>query len=114
MNDTGSDLLTLYDLDMPYLGNSDGYAGWLGIAVVRCANGTVDHHRILRVQVQMMGDGDIPWSDWISEIAIITPEIDGIPRLSGMGIRRVLFMATTPGNNFLAVSATKGGLVSLL
>lgn len=37
-----------------------------------------------------------------------------IARLAGTGIRHVLYMGTGPGNNRLVVSATKGGLVSLL
>jgi hypothetical protein len=31
-------------------------------------------------------------------------------RLSGFGIRNTLYLGTAPGNLFLAVSTTKGGL----
>jgi hypothetical protein len=55
-----------------------------------------------------------PWSNWIDECAIVKPALPGIIRLSGTGIRNKLYIATTPGNNFLTVSATKGGLTSLL
>jgi hypothetical protein len=30
MNDTGSDLLTLFTIDLPQLVNFQGYVGWLG------------------------------------------------------------------------------------
>jgi len=30
MNDTGSDILSLFDTDIPHLGNIQGYRGWLG------------------------------------------------------------------------------------
>jgi hypothetical protein len=37
-----------------------------------------------------------------------------LPRLSGAGIRDVLYFSTAPGSYVLAVSATKGGSASLL
>jgi hypothetical protein len=57
-------------------------------------------------------DNDTPWSGWINEDAIVKQH--GTPRLSGVGIRHVLYIGTAPGNHLLAVSATKGGLTSLL
>jgi hypothetical protein len=66
------------------------------------------------VEVQLVGNGNIPWSNWIDECAIVKLALPGIIRLSGTGIRNKLYIATTPGNNSLAVSATKGGLTSLL
>ena len=52
-----------------------------------------------------------PWSGWINEKAIVRP---GIPRLSGIGISHVPYIATASDSHFPAVSTTKGGLTSLL
>jgi hypothetical protein len=105
MNDTGSNALTLFDTDMSSLGNFHGYAGWVGDAAVRDASGTIHNYRRLRVQVQLVRDDDSPWSDWIDEYAVIKPASQGVPRLSGYGIRKILYIGTTPGNHFLAVAA---------
>jgi hypothetical protein len=114
MNDTGSNVLSLFDTDMPYLGNLQGYAGWLGNTMIRYANGTVNMRPMILVQVQLVRDDNSPWSEWIEERAILQPLSPGVPRLSGVGIRRALYLATAPGNHFLAAAATKGGLASLL
>ena len=39
MDDTGSDMLTLFTTDMLHLGNIQGYAGWLAPTGVRDASG---------------------------------------------------------------------------
>ena len=114
MNDTGSDILTIFDVDMPYLGNSQGYAGWVGPVMISGAGGVVGVYPKINVQVQLVRDDNSPWSDWIAEEAIVRPVGPGIPRLSGFGIREVLYLATGPGTNTLAVSATKGGLITML
>ncbi|KAH0547707.1 hypothetical protein FGG08_000196 [Glutinoglossum americanum] len=114
MNDTGSDISTIFDVNMPYLGNSRGYAGWAGFATISGAGGMVGVFPKINVQVRLVGDDNLPWSDWILEEAVVRPAGPGIPQLSGYGIREVLYLATGPGNHVLAVSATKGGLASLL
>jgi hypothetical protein len=114
INDTGSTILTLFDTDMLLLGNSQGYTGWMGHASVRDASGTRHIYERLRVQVQLVRDDNSPWSDWIDERAIIKPASQGVPRLSGYGIRKVLYIGTAPGNHVLAVAAIKGGMTSLL
>ncbi len=114
VNDTGSDMLTLFDIDLSYLGNIQGYNGWLLPASILDANGVVTFFPTLRVQVQLVGDNNIPWSDWIAERALVKQVGPNILRLSGHGIRRVLYLGTAPGNHLLAVSTTKGGLASLL
>jgi hypothetical protein len=86
MNDTRSDILSLFNTDMPHLGNLQGYAGFVG---------------------------NVAWSDWIVEEAMVQPLRPGVSRLSGIGIRGALYIGTAPGNHFLAVAATKGGLNSL-
>lgn len=114
LNDTGSDMLTLFDTDLPHLGNIQGYAGWVLPTAVNDASGVVTLFPTLRVQVQLVGDGDLPWTDWIPERAVIKALGPNMLRLSGLGIRKVLYIGTAPGNHLLAVSTSKGGIVSLL
>jgi hypothetical protein len=113
MNDTGSDILSLFNTDMPYLGNLQGYTGWLGNTAIRYANGAINIYPRILVEVQLVRNDDSPWSDWIEEEAIVQPLHPGLSRLSGVGIRGALYIGTAPGNHFLAVAATKGGLNSL-
>jgi hypothetical protein len=113
MNDTGSDILSLFDTDMPYLGNLQGYGGWIGNVAINYANGTTNVYPKLLVEVQLVRNDNSPWSDWIVEEAIVQPMRPGVMRLSGVGIRDALYIGTAPGNHFLAVAVTKGGLNSL-
>jgi hypothetical protein len=52
MNDTGSSILSLFDTDMQYLGNLQGYTGRAGQVEVRNANGTINNYPQIHVQVQ--------------------------------------------------------------
>jgi len=115
MNDTGSDALSLFTTDLPHLGgNIQGYLGWNALTRIMDANGgSIVVPRIV-VQVRLVRDDNTPWGDWIDELAIVKQPILNMPRLSGVWMRHVLFFGTAPGNHLLAVSATKGGLTSLL
>ena len=87
MNDTGSDILSLFTTDFPHLGNIQGYAGWLGRVGVVDANGGITIFRRILVQVQLVRDDNTPWGDWIDERAIVkqpSPNVP-MPRLSGRG-----------------------------
>ena len=55
---------------------------------------------------------DQGYTGWINEWAIIKPGAPNVPRLSGVGIRDVLYLGTAPGNQLLAVATTKGGMTS--
>ncbi len=113
MNDTGSDMLTLYTSDLMHLGNYNLYSGWQAPVSLTDANGTSRYFQKISVQVLLVGNGDVPWrSNWIEEEAIIRR--DNSPRLSGAGIQQDLYFGTAPGNHYLAVATTKGGLSSLL
>jgi hypothetical protein len=114
MNDTGLDILSLFTTDLPFLGNIQGYTGWHAPASIMDASGSSTVFPRIFVQVRLMRDDNTPWGDWIDELAIVKQYVAILPRLSGVGIRRVLYIDTAPGNHLLAVSATKGGLVSLL
>lgn len=113
LNDTGSDILSLFDTDILNLGNFQGYNGWLGYTEIGYANGATNIYPRILVQVQLLRDDNSVWSDWIQKEAIVQPQRPGVPRLSGIGIRDVLHLGTAPGNHFLAVATTKGGLISL-
>lgn len=114
LNDTGSNILTLFDDDFPFLGNTAGYSGWLQPVRIVDANGNRPLFRRLNVQVRMVRDDNTPWGDWMEETAIVRVQGPNVPRLSGPGIRAHLYFATAPGNHTVAVASTKGGLVSLL
>jgi hypothetical protein len=77
-------------------------------------NGAINIYPMVLVQVRLMRDDNSPWSDWIKEHAVVKPASRGVPRLSGRGIRKALYMGTAPGNHVLAVATTKGGMTSLL
>lgn len=52
---------------------------------------------------------------WMAEVFVIRDSEDGqIPLLSGNAIRRKLYFATAPGNEFLYVSVKKNGIVTKL
>jgi len=114
MNDTGSDKLLLLDSDIDELGSLQQYTGLGPQIQVTFANGTQQFFRSIFVQVQLVDNENLPWSDWIEEHAIIMQDGPTVVRLSGPGLRNAMYIATAPGNQFLAVSATKGGLTSLL
>jgi hypothetical protein len=78
------------------------------------ATGTITVFRRIIVQVQLVRDDNTQMGDWIDEVAIVKQPVVNVPRLSGIRIRGVLYIGTAPGNHLLAVSATKGGLTSLL
>ncbi len=77
------------------------------------ANGVVTDYASILVEVLLVGNGDIPWSsNWIVERAIIKNGF--APRLSGLGIRQHFYFGTAPGNHYLAVATTMGGISCLL
>jgi hypothetical protein len=114
MNDTGSDIMTVFQTDFARLGNTQGYRGWLSPIDVIDANGRITTFPRILVQVQLVRNDNTQWGNWIYEDALVKPAAPGVSRLSGRGIRRHLYIGTAPGNHLLAVAATKGGLTSLL
>lgn len=114
MNDTGSSILTILDVDLPHLGDWTFYHGFAWNIEIADAAGPVESLKSLYVQVRLVHQDHTPWTKWVTELAIIRPIVPGIARLSGRGIREHFFFATTPGNNFVAVSRTKHDLKSLL
>jgi hypothetical protein len=60
MNDTGSDVLTIFDVDMPHLGDCQGYAGWVGPVMIVGAGGVVSVYPKIHVQVQLVRNDNSP------------------------------------------------------
>jgi hypothetical protein len=90
MNDTGSDVSTLFASDLLLLNNPPGYQGWQWPVGVTDANGTTTFYPCILVQVQLAREDDMSWSYWIFERAIVKPHLT--PRLSGVGIRQALYI----------------------
>jgi hypothetical protein len=99
MNTTGSDILSLFDTDMQHVGSFQEYTGQLGQVTLGNADGMISSYPRVHVQVQLIRDDGSPWSNWIDEWAIVKPSVPGAPRLSGIGIREVLYLGTAPGNH---------------
>src|SRR5580700_6139265 len=87
MNDTGSDILSLFHSDLQCLGDTQGYTGWRGVVQILCANGTISLYPKIKVEVQLVKYDNTPWTDWFQEVAIVQPDSPGLSRLSGYGIR---------------------------
>jgi hypothetical protein len=114
MNDTGSNVLSLFTTDLQQLGNMQGYTGWGPTRSIKDAHGVATPFRTIRVQVQLVKNDNTPWGSWIDELALVRSPTPNLARLSGCGIRRVLYIGTAPSNHLLAIADTKGGMTSLL
>lgn len=114
LNDTGSNVMTLLDLDLDRLGNLWGYNGWLTPSAVENASGDLEMLPTVCLQARLVTEGFVPWSEWFEEVAIVRRARPGITRLSGAGIRRGFYFGTSPGNQVLSVGGTRGGMASLL
>jgi len=117
LNDTGSDYLTVFETDLPLLGNMEMYSGQRNPVTTRDANGVLtprQRRQRMAVQVRLVRGDDSPWGDWIDEDAVVKRPLPGVPRLSGYQIRRNLFFGTSPTHHHVAVATTKGGMSSLL
>ena len=92
MNDTGSDIQTIFPTDLAALGYYRlAYQGHLGMLPIGTAI-----------------------TPWFMEVAVITPVQPGQYRLSGSAMRDHLFFATAPGNANLFVAQKKSGIVTQL
>lgn len=115
LNDTGSDLLTLFYADLPYLGNYHQYEGWQQDVEVGTAGGRVETLLALLVEVRLVRPVTLTaWGDWIEELAVLRELVPGVERLSGGGDKGSFFFGTRPGNLQVAVSSTKGGLNAII
>jgi hypothetical protein len=60
MNDTGSDILSVFTTDLPRLGNIQGYTGWQAPTTVIDANGGMTFFPTILVQVRLVRDDNTP------------------------------------------------------
>jgi hypothetical protein len=67
INDTGSNILTLFTIDLQQLGNIQGYNGRRRSTRTTDANRTVTVYRTILVQVQLVRDDNTTWGNWITE-----------------------------------------------
>jgi hypothetical protein len=90
MNDTGSDILTLFTVELLQLGNMQQYTSWRAPRNVVDSNGNMTPFPTLPVQVRLVRNDNTSWGGWINEFALVKPVG---PRLTGTasGIRHVLW-----------------------
>ena len=99
-NDTGSNVLSLFSTDLDTLGcNYQTYNGIMGDIAVATANGVCTRARIM-VEMQLLRADHSPFTSWFVELAVVILTVLGQNqmRLSGNGMRQILFFATSPGN----------------
>ena len=112
LNDTGSEILMIFNT---ILGNYGQYTGWLGHVFIGGCSGVVEMLFSLQVDIRLVRpDSLVPWGNWLREEAIIRHPARGVARLSGSLMRGHLFFGTRPGNYEVAVSDTKGGLNAII
>ena len=115
LNDTGSDVLTLFTADLQRLGNFVNYQGWVRDAVIGTANGTQERLPSLLVEARFVDPQTfIAWGPWFREQAIIRHLVPGVQRLSGSNMRNQFYFGTGPGNQHVAVSTSKTRLSSII
>lgn len=115
-NDTGSNVLSLFSTDLDTLGcDYQTYQGIMGDIVVNTANGACTRAKIM-VEMQLLRADHSPFTSWFAEPAVVIPNVFGQNqmRLSGNGMRQLLFFATSPGNATLYVAEKKSGIISQL
>ncbi|OJD27198.1 hypothetical protein ACJ73_01403 [Blastomyces percursus] len=113
LNDTESNILTVFDTDIAALAIPPTYIGYGADVPITTAGGTVTRRQI-SVEIQLLDSQGNAVSDWILEEGIITPSASGATRLSGDGIRQSLFFATAPGNRHLYVAEKRNGIIEQL
>jgi hypothetical protein len=60
MNNTESDVLTIFDAEMQHLGIYQGYTSWHGPIMIVGVGGVVGIYLKIRVQVQLVRDNNTP------------------------------------------------------
>jgi hypothetical protein len=118
MNDTGSNVQTIFPTDLAALQyNQLTYQGHFGMFPIGTANGVAFRSKIIIEMQIVKADGTIV-TPWFREDAVITPLQQGIQhRLSGNAMRNHLYFATAPGNPGnanLFVAVKKNGITTQL
>jgi hypothetical protein len=115
MNDTGSDVQTIFPTDLTALHyNPLTYNGHLGVFNIGTANGVALRSQIT-IEMQIIKADGTAITPWFREVAVITPLQPGLQyRLSGSAMRNYLYFATAPGNANLFVAEKKNGITTQL
>jgi hypothetical protein len=115
MNDTGSNLQTVFPTDLAALRyNQFTYRGCLGVFPTSTASGVVYQERVV-IEMQIIKADGTTMTPWFRETAVVTPLQPGINyRLSGSAMRNHLYFATAPGNVNLFVAEKKSGITTQL
>jgi len=109
LNDTGSEILTIYDTDIVLL-SCAGHGGSVGHVFITDANGGLSAFPRWNMEIQLTTEDGDAWSPWIREAAAEKSALSGASRLSGSELRRQFFIGTNRAYDMLAVSATLGGM----
>ncbi|KAJ5957676.1 hypothetical protein N7501_011955 [Penicillium viridicatum] len=111
-NDTGSNVLTIFDSDLRALNFS--MARYLrairGSVQVNTANRWA-LQTLMFVEMQIVTSTFVPLTPWFEESAIVKADTPGDRRLLGAAMRNYLFFATAPGNAHLYVAQKKAGII---
>jgi hypothetical protein len=114
MNDTGSDIMTFFDTDFAMLGDLSLYVpNWESVFITD-ANGLQQEMFRTRVEVQLIRDNGEAWGPIFLEWVVFRPYSFGMPRLTGLELRRNFFIGTGTDFSHLSIACTKGGMSSLL
>jgi len=115
MNDTGSNIQTIFPTDLAALQyNQLTYQGRLGMLSIGTANGVVLRRKIV-IEMQIIKADGTAVTPWFRETTVVTPLQPGTQyRLSGSAMRNHLYFATAPGNANLIVAEKKNGITTQL
>ncbi len=115
MNDTGSNVQTIFPTDLAALRYDQlTYQGLLGPLCIGTASGVVNLEVIV-IEMEIIKADGTAITPWFRENAVITPLQAGIQdRLSGNAMRNHLYFATAPGNATLFVAEKKNGITTQL
>lgn len=113
LNDTGSNILTVFDSDLVALSIPQTYMGFGANVPITTAGGLVKRQQIT-VEIQLLDSQGNALSDWILKKGIVTPAATGVCRLSGDGNRQSLYFATAPGNQHLYLAEKQNGIIKQL
>jgi hypothetical protein len=91
--------------DLRYLKKLHEHSGWLGPITTSDVDGMIHSHPSIFVQIRLVALDFAPWPGWIEELAGAKPPCLGVPQLTGVGVRRAMYIATAPGNLHPVVSA---------
>lgn len=98
-NDTGSNLLTVFDTDLWSLGSSETtYWAIEAPSAVRLAAGHTVMMRCMPVEIRLLDRNGFPMTPWFEERGVLVEYKPGSIRLSGLSMRNELYFVTNRSN----------------